>query len=296
MPPVIAFGPRDLRDTFGQGRAIDAVAKLLHPPKKRPRAQELRKALDQTGAGVFGHRIGHRVNRLGSHQAVCIENQHRLPCAAPAGDPIGDIADLALGVFLTATIVQLGSRRQLIAQGHHAAQLGISHVEVLSVRQNKQRIAAPPLLRRKVFQNRARVAQNIGWIFVIDRHQQSYIQPTLRAHWLRRAFKREAQKPRQNRGERKADPEEVEADQPEQQAFGPADAAIGKPAVDDEPQGPRCPQRGAKGRQTPYPGRRPPADRLCRRIAMPRAEILTRHRHRVLGRHQRQGVDHAVHR
>ena len=110
VAPVIALLPAPAGHALGEGGAIDAIGELLHPGKDRLRADQVGKALDQPGAGIAGHGIGQPRDGPPGHQAVGIEHQHRRPLATPARHPVGDVADLAVGVLRPAAVIELEPR------------------------------------------------------------------------------------------------------------------------------------------------------------------------------------------
>ena len=117
VAPVVALKPGPAGQTFGQSQAVYAIGKLLHATKNGLRPDELRKALDQTGAGIARQRIRQTGNSPPGHQTVGIQHQHGLVARAPAAQPIADIAHLAAGVQSAAAIIERHASRQGGAQG-----------------------------------------------------------------------------------------------------------------------------------------------------------------------------------
>ena len=296
VAPVVAFLTAPARHAFGKGRAIDAVGELLHPGKDRLGADQLRKALDQTGARIRGQGIGQAQDRAAGHQAVGVENQHGVMGAAPAGHPVGDIADLAVGVHHPAAVIEFQTRRQRAAQRFDRALFLLGQGFVAGVGQDEHRIAVRPAIGPQLFEHRLRIPEHVPGNFVIDRHQQRNLQRPDRRFCDARPLPRQGPQAQGNRADRETDPEEVERDQNDEQTFGKIDPLIREPAVHHHSQGRGCGHGGAEGEHPPQGLATFVLKTRGRDIAIGGTKVLHRHGAGCLGRHHEQVVSHLVHR
>ena len=106
----------------------------MGPGKQRARANEVGKALDQPRAGITGQSVGQGADRRRAHQAIGIENKHRVMRAAPMGHPVGKVADLAVRILRASPIEHLNIGRQACAQMRKRDFFPHGHVRITRVR------------------------------------------------------------------------------------------------------------------------------------------------------------------
>ena len=87
--------PNQARRPRDEDRAVDAAGELLDAGERGGAADELRRGLQDAERLVRLHAAGELDDAVGLHQAVGVEHQHVGIGAAPALDPVGDIAGLA---------------------------------------------------------------------------------------------------------------------------------------------------------------------------------------------------------
>ena len=169
MTPIIAFAIAPPGQPLGQQSAIGRARKLLQPRKQAARPDQQRHRLDQACRRVAGHRIGQPVQRPGAHQTVGIQHDHRAVSAAPSGDPVRDIADLAVGIDGAAAI-----ENRLIRGRPQPDQnplfLGGDRI-ILGIAEDEQRKPVGTAAGGQIRKHRRRIAHRIRRHLVVDRHQ-----------------------------------------------------------------------------------------------------------------------------
>ena len=98
VAPVVAGVAEPGAQAAREHRAVDAAGELLHAGERGGAADQLRRGLQDAERLVGLHAAGELDDAVGLHQAVGVEHQHEGIGAAPALDPVGDVAGLAAQV------------------------------------------------------------------------------------------------------------------------------------------------------------------------------------------------------
>ena len=138
VAPVVAFAQRPVADPGGRQRAVELARELQHAREHGVAADELGRRLDQADLGIGVHPLDQAHHRAARHQAVGIEDDHVAVGAAPAGDEILDIADLAPQVAQPPTIVDPLRARHGLAQALPGLELGQPDIGVGRVAEDDQ--------------------------------------------------------------------------------------------------------------------------------------------------------------
>ena len=112
----IALGPCPEGKAAAEVGAVNLGGEGLQALPERVSGQHAGHGLDQAEAGVCGEGICHPQNGVRAHQAVGIQDQHRIMAMARSADPIADIAGFVIGVPGPVAVVQ-GQMRVPLAGG-----------------------------------------------------------------------------------------------------------------------------------------------------------------------------------
>ncbi|MNT19309.1 hypothetical protein D3C72_1545650 [compost metagenome] len=142
VAPVVGLAQLPVLHAQSEQATGDARGKLLRPRVQRDVADGLGGCLNDAGAGVGFHQLGHRHDAVTAHHTVGIQHHHVAVVLAPAAAEVGHIARLAVGAAGAQAVVHLylgllAVLRQSAAQFFPRRAFGARDVGVVAVGQHK---------------------------------------------------------------------------------------------------------------------------------------------------------------
>ena len=144
VAPVVAGVAEPGAQAAGQDRAVDAAGELLDAGERRGAADQLRRGLQDAERLVGLHAAGELDDAVGLHQAVGVEHQHEGIGAAPALDPVGDVAGLAAQVARRGGGRRCGGRSSGSARAASTSACSSSQTSARVVSLSRKRSKASP--------------------------------------------------------------------------------------------------------------------------------------------------------
>ena len=286
VAPIVAGVARPAREPARENGTVDIACELLRAGEERAGADDARHALDEAHARPARHRVAEGEDRLGLHQAVGVENEHRVGRGAVARDPLGDVAGFLVRVLRPVAVggadmshagpERLGEGDPLGCEGILAARVG-QDVEGEGVRRRRA-------LQR--LQHRLGAGEDTGGVLAVDRQQDRHSKGRRRRGDVARSRLQLGEDAERRGADRQRDPEEGEGHQRGHGDLGDREAAGLEPVEDGrEEETGRHERRQADGdARHRLAGR---ATRRDRRIAKGPPEVLLRHREAGAGHDRR---------
>ena len=172
VAPVIALGTVPPGDAVGDHRAVDAAGKLLHPREQGGAAGDDRQGLDQPDIGMRLHGGDEAEQGVAAHDAVGVEDEELGIGGAEAGDPFGDVAGLAGGVFRAVAVEDAVGAAGAFAQRQEGLFFGDPEFGRGGVAEDEDVETVGGAEAAEVLVDRFQPGHDAIGGFVIGRHQQ----------------------------------------------------------------------------------------------------------------------------
>ena len=149
-----------------ENRPVAAVGELLQPGVKALCPDDRRKALKEAQPRIVLQAAGHFYDGFRGHQAVGIENQYGVVPAAPACDPVGNVAGLAFGILAAMAIIDGAAIIGLGDQGGKNGLFGYPGVGRVAVAQDENMETAGCAFLKTVRHGRKRRRHRRGRLII----------------------------------------------------------------------------------------------------------------------------------
>ena len=107
VPPVVAVADLPVSQTGRHNRAVNLACELLHAGKKRMPADGHRRRLNNAGMLIVFHQLCHFQHGFAVHQAVCVQNNHKVVITAPFDTEIFNVAAFSRRVLGAAAVIKV---------------------------------------------------------------------------------------------------------------------------------------------------------------------------------------------
>ena len=140
----VALGPRPQRKATAKVGAIDFGREGLQPLPEGIAPKHPRHCLDQAQPWLDRQSVGHQGHAFRAHDAVGIQDQHRVMVVPVRRHPVADVAGLVIGVVCPSAVVNRQARMGA-PRGMDCRLFGLNCDSVAAVGQHMQRIPMPSL-------------------------------------------------------------------------------------------------------------------------------------------------------